>query len=279
MARSTKALITRQDLIDMSNDGLILLRPGSGIENSGNYINKALSREEIANFAYVYGGNFDIGGGVFTSSVYFIGEQSYPIPGFVYDLSTVSIFKADPSVNGHTTNTGSVTNVYTGIPHDKNRMTHYGTDARFSDTIVSPTVDTYSKTIALVNNQETNGSLIATINIGKNGTTPTATYTRTSTGSTDLSGNIRLGNLVNFSLTLPSVWPTGGILTMEILENGVLSYTQSVSISAYGSSSITYNNYKIQYGVSYQFRGKSSIVTEFNGGFSNVTGQRACNLV
>jgi hypothetical protein len=280
MARATKALITRQDLINMADDGLVLLRPGSGIESSGNYINKVLSREEIANFAYIYGGNYDLGGGVFTSSVVFTGpETTAPTPGFAYDLATVSIFKPDPSVDGKNPNSGSITNVYTGIPQDKNRMTHYGTDARFSDTIVSPTVGVYSKTIALVNNQETNGSLIATINVGKNGTTPTSTYTRTSTGSTDLSGNIRLGNLVNFSLTLPSVWPTGGILTMEILENGVISYTKSVSIAANGSSSLTINDYKIQYGVNYQFKGKSFMVTEFDGAYSNVTGQRACALV
>ena len=279
MARANKALITRQDLINMANDGLILLRPGSGLENSGNYINKVLSREEIAQFAYIYGGNYDIGGGVFTSSTYFVGESSYPVPGFAYNLATVSIFKPDPAVGGKSPNSGSVTDVYTSVPNDKNRMTHYGTDARFSDTIVTPVVDVYSKTITLVNNQETNGSLIATINIGKNGTTPTATYSRSSVGSTDLSGNIRLGNLVNFSLTLPSVWSTGGILTMEILENGVISYTKSVSIAANGSSSLTINDYKIQYGVNYQFKGKSFMVTEFDGAYSNVTGQRACALV
>jgi hypothetical protein len=280
MARAIKALITRQDLIDMANDGLVLLRPGSGIESSGNYINKVLSREEIANFAYIYGGNYDLGGGVFTSSVVFTGpETTAPTPGFAYDLATVSIFKPDPSVDGKNPNSGSITDVYTGIPQDKNRMTHYGTDARFSDTIVSPTVGVYSKTVHINNQRAEQGLFTATLTVGKSGTTPTATYTRSSVGSTDLSGNIRLGNLVNFSLVPPSVWTTPGTLILEVFENSVLQYSKSLAIAGYSTGSLSITNYPIRFGINYEFKGKSTMVTEFTGAFSNVTGQRACNLL
>lgn len=281
MARETKALITRGDLIKMSEEGLVLLRPGSGIETSGIDINKILSREEIAQFAYVYGGNYDLGGGIFTSpSVFTGGETTAPTPGFAYNVTTIQKFVPDPAVNGKIPNSGSITDVYTSVPSDKNRMTHYGIDARFSDYILSPSVSTYSKDIHLTNQWVSGGPLTGTITVGKSGTTPTATYSRSSTGSTDLSGNIRLGNLVNFSLTVPSLWPTGGILILEIWENGILQYTKNAIVTGSdGGVSVSVTNYKIQYGVSYEFRGKSSIGTEFSGAFSNVTGQRACNLL
>jgi hypothetical protein len=280
MARATKALITRQDLIDMANEGLVLLRPGSGIESSGIYINKALSREEIAQYAYIYGGNYDIGGGIFTSSVIFTGaETTAPTPGFSYNVATIEKFTPDASVNGRTPNTGTITNVYTSVPSLKNRMTHYGVDASFSDYILSPAVSVYSKTVHITNDRADQGLFTATLTVGKSGTTPTATYSRSSVGSTDLSGNIRLGNFVNFSLTLPSVWPTGGTLILEIWENSVLQFSKKLTISAYGSGSLSEINYPIKFGISYEFKGKSSMVTEFSGAYSNVTGQRACNLL
>jgi hypothetical protein len=280
MARATKALITRQDLIDMANEGLVLLRPGSGIESSGIYINKILSREEIAQFAYIYGGNYDIGGGIFTSSVIFTGaETTAPTPGFSYNVATIEKFTPDASVNGRTPNSGTITNVYTSVPSLKNRMTHYGVDASFSDYILSPEVSVYSKTVHINNQRADQGLFTATLTVGKSGTTPTATYSRSSVGSTDLSGNIKLGNFVNFSLTPPSVWPTGGILILEVFENSVLQYSKSLTISAYGSGSLSEINYPIKFGISYEFKGKSVMITEYDGAFSNVTGQRACNLL
>jgi len=280
MARATKALITRQDLIDMANEGLILLRPGSGIENSGIYINKILSREEIAQFAYIYGGNYDIGGGIFTSSVIFTGaETTAPTPGFSYNVVTIEKFTPDASVDGRTPNSGTITNVYTSVPSLKNRMTHYDVDASFSDYILSPAVSVYSKTVHINNQRADQGLFTATLTVGKSGTTPTATYSRSSVGSTDLSGNIKLGNFVNFSLVPPSVWPTGGTLIMEVFENSVLQYSKKLVISAYGTGSLSITDYPIKFGISYEFKGKSSMVTEFSGAFSNVTGQRACNLL
>jgi len=278
MARATKALITRQDLIDMANDGLVLLRPGSGIETSGININKVLSREEICNFAYIYGGNYDLGNGTFTTSAVFTGpETTVPAPGFSYDIATIQKFTPDPSVGGKTPNTGSITNVYTSVPNDKNRMTHYGVDARFHDTIVSPALDIYGKTIHINNQRADTGLFTATLTVGKNGTTPTATYSRSNVGSTDLSGNIRLGSLVNFSLVPPGVWATGGFLTLEVFANGTLEYTKTVYISANSSTSLTLNDYKIKFGINYEFKGSSITISEFTGAYSNVTGQRACN--
>ena len=278
MARSTKALITRQDLIDMSEEGLVLLRQGSGIENSGNYINKILSREEIAQFAYLDGDPFDLENG--TSFVFRIGEPNgesfLPIPGFVNDSVTIPKFTPDPSVGGYTTNTGTITNIFTTVPSNKNRMTHYGVDAAFHDTIVSPAVSLYSKTVYLTSDISAFGLFSGKIEIGKSGTTPTGTYTRTTTGSSNLSGNIRLGNLANFTIWT-GTWNTGGYLTLEIFENSILEYSKNVYISAGNTGSITINNYKIKFGINYEFKGSSVTMTEFLGAYSNVTGQRACN--
>lgn len=281
MARATKALITRQDLMDMAKEGLILLRPGTGIELSGTNINKVLSREEIAQFAYIDGNPFDLeDGSQFLLRSISTGPETFsPPPGFTNDSVTISKFTPSPAVNGVRNNSGTITNVYSTVPADKNRMTHYGIDARFSDYIVSPAVSLYSKTIHLTNNRADQGLFTATLTVGKSGTTPTGTYSRSSSGSTDLSGNIKLGNLVNFSLTLPSVWPSGGILVMEVFENNILQYTKSVNIGAYGSSSLTLNDYNIRFGINYEFKGKSIMVTEYDGAFSNVTGQRACSLI
>lgn len=278
MARSTKSLITRQDLIDMSEEGLVLLRQGSGIENSGNYINKILSREEIAQFAYLDGNPFDLENGAAFLFRFGApsGESFLPIPGFVNDSVTIPKFTPDPSVGGYTTNSGTITNVYSTVPSDKNRMTHYGIDANFVDYIVSPAVGLYSKTAYLTSDISAFGLFSAKIEIGKSGTTPTGTYTRTTTGSSNLSGNIRLGNLANFTIWT-GTWSTGGYLTLEIFENSILEYSQNVYISAGNTGSITINNYRIKFGINYEFKGSSVTMTEFLGAYSNVTGQRACN--
>ena len=281
MARATKALITRQDLIDMSREGLILLRPGTGIENSGILINKVLSRDEIAQFAYIDGSPFDLenGEGFVIRQAYIAPEMYGPIPGFINAVETLERFVGLPAVDGIQPLGGTIESINTVVPSDKNRMTHYGVDARFHDTILSPALNIYSKTIHITNNRADQGLFTSTLTVGKSGTTPTATYSRSSVGSTDLSGNIRLGNLVNFSLVPPSVWPTGGTLILEVFENSVLQFSKSLTISAYGTGSLSITDFPIKFGISYEFKGKSSMVTEFAGAFSNVTGQRACNLL
>jgi hypothetical protein len=279
---ATKALVTRQDLIDMAKEGLILLRPGVGIENSGILVNKILSREEIWQFAYIDGNPFDVDDGtqIFVYRQISTGPETFVLPpGFLMETATIETFVPSPVIDGKRANGGSVTSKYVAIPQSKNRMTHYGVDAAFHDTIVSPAVSLYSKTLQLTNNRADSGLFTATLTVGKNGTTPTATYSRSSVGSTDLSGNIRLGNFVNFSLVPPSVWPTGGTLIMEVFENGVLQFSKSLVISAYGTGSLSITDYQIKFGISYEFKGKSSMVREFAGAFSNVTGQRACNLL
>jgi len=281
MARATKALITRQDLIDMANNGEILLRPGSGIENSGLLINRVLSREEIAQLAYIDGSPFDRENGEgFVIRQAYIGPEMYgPIPGFINATETIERFVGLPAVGGIQPLGGTIEYINSVVPSDKKRMTHYGVDARFHDTIVSPALDVYNKTIRITNNRADQGLFTSTLTVGKSGTTPTATYSRSSVGSTDLSGNIRLGNLVNFSLVPPSVWPTGGTLILEVFENSVLQFSKNLAISAYGTGSLSITDYPIKFGISYEFKGKSSMVTEYAGAFSNVTGQRACNLL
>jgi hypothetical protein len=276
---ATKALITRQDLIDMSEEGLVLLRQGSGIENSGNYINKILSREEIAQFAYLDGSPFDLDdGSLFLYRTAITGPETFgPIPGFINDTATIETFVQGPVIDGKRANGGSVTSKSVTVPSNKNRMTHYGVDSAFHDTIVSPTVSLYSKTVYINNQRANTGLFTASLTVGKSGTTPTGTYTRSTVGSTDLSGNIRLGNLVNFSLAPPSVWLTGGFLTMEVFENSVLQYSKTVYISANSSTVLTLNDYRIKFGVNYEFKGSSITISEFTGAYSNVTGQRACN--
>jgi hypothetical protein len=278
---ATKALITRQDLIDMAKEGLILFRSGTGIENSGTLINKILSREEIAQFVYLDGSPFDLeDGSQFVYRVASTGPETFgPVPGFLFDTATIETFVQGPVIDGRRANGGSVTSKYVTVPSNKNRMTHYGVDAAFHDTILSPPVSLYGKTVQLTNNRADSGLFSATLTVGKSGTTPTATYSRSSVGSTDLSGNIRLGNLVNFSLVPPSVWPTGGTLIMEVFENSVLQYSKSLVIAGYSTGSLSITNYPIKFGISYEFKGRSSMVTEFTGAFSNVTGQRACNLL
>jgi hypothetical protein len=279
MARSTKSLITRQDLIDMSEEGLVLLRQGSGIENSGNYINKILSREEIAQFAYLDGSPFDLDdGSLFLYRTVSTGPETFgPVPGFINDTATIETFVQGPVIDGKRANGGSVTSKSVTVPSNKNRMTHYGVDSAFHDTIVSPTVSLYSKTVYINNQRANTGLFTASLTVGKSGTTPTGTYTRSTVGSTDLSGNIRLGNLVNFSLAPPSVWITGGFLTMEVFENEILQYSKTVYISANSSTVLTLNDYRIKFGVNYEFKGSSITISEFTGAYSNVTGQRACN--
>ena len=283
MARATKALITRKDLIDMANDGLILLRPGSGLLGiTGTDINKVLSRSEISRYAYLDGNPFDQENSE-GSFVYRIGtplgpEGPFaPIPGFINQTEIIENFIPLPAVGGRRPLGGTIEYINSVVPSDKNRMTHYGVDARFHDTIISPAVSLYSKTVHLTNSRADQGLFTATLTVGKSGTTPTATYSRSSVGSTDLSGNIKLGNFVNFSLTLPSVWSTGGTLILEIWENSVLQYSKKLTISAYGSGSLSEINYPIKFGINYEFKGRSLMVTEFSGTFSNVTGQRACN--
>jgi hypothetical protein len=282
MARATKALITRQDLIDMANEGLILLRPGSGIESSGEYINKVLTREEMVQFAYLDCNPFDTGdnSGIFVYRQISTGPETFVLPpGFLMDTVTEQAFVPGPIIDGKRANGGSVISTYITVPADRKRMTHYGVDARFHDTILSPAVDLYSKTVHINNQRTEQGLFTATLTVGKSGTTPTGTYSRSNVGSTDLSGNIRLGNLVNFSLVPPSVWPTGGTLIMEVFENSVLQYSKSLAIAGYSTGSLSITNYPIKFGINYEFKGKSSMVTEFSGAFSNVTGQRACNLL
>jgi hypothetical protein len=281
MARATKALITRQDLIDMAREGMVLLKPGTGIENSGILINKVLSRDEIALFAYIDGSPFDPENGEgFVMRQAYIGPEMYgPIPGFINTIETLERFVGLPSVGGIQPLGGTIEYISTVVPSDKNRMTHYGVDARFHDTIVSPALNIYSKTIHITNSRADSGLFTATLTVGKSGTTPTATYSRSSVGSTDLSGNIRLGNLVNFSLVPPSVWPTAGTLILEVFENSVLQFSKNLTISAYGTGSLSITDYPIKFGINYEFKGKSLMVTEFAGAFSNVTGQRACNLL
>jgi hypothetical protein len=279
---ATKALITRQDLIDMANEGLILFRSGTGIENSGTLINKILSREEIAQFVYLDGSPFDLddSSGIFVERQVSTGPETFgPVPGFLFQTATIETFVQGPIIDGKRANGGSITTKYVTVPTSKNRMTHYGVDAAFHDTILSPPVSLYSKTVQLTNSRADAGLFTATLTVGKSGTTPTGTYSRSSVGSTDLSGNIRLGNFVNFSLVPPSVWPTGGTLIMEVFENSVLQYTKSLAIAGYSTGSLSITNYPIKFGISYEFKGKSSMVTEFSGAFSNVTGQRACNLL
>lgn len=280
MARATKALITRQDLIDMANEGLVLLRPGSGIESSGEYINRVLTREEIVQYTYIDGTPFnpEDGSGTFAIRQVSTGPESFgPVPGFLFDVVTQESFVQGPIIDGKRANGGSVISTSVTVPTDKKRMTHYGIDARFADYIVSPAVSVYGKTVHITNDRADQGLFTATLTVGKSGTTPTATYSRSSVGSTDISGNIRLGNFINFSLTLPSVWPTGGTLILEIWENSVLQYSKKLTISAYGSGSLSEINYPIKFGTNYEFKGRSLMVTEFSGTFSNVTGQRACN--
>jgi hypothetical protein len=280
MARATKALITRQDLIDMDKDGLILLRPGSGIESSGEYINKVLTREEMVQFAYLDCNPFDTGdnSGIFVLRQISTGPETFVLPpGFLMDTVTEQAFVPGPIIDGKRANGGSVISTYITVPADRKRMTHYGVDARFHDTIVSPALDLYGKTIHINNQRANTGLFTAALYVGKDGTTPTATYTRSNVGSTDLSGNIRLGNLVNFSLVPPGVWLTGGFLTMEVFENSVLQYSKTVYISANSSTILSLKDYKIKFGVNYEFKGSSITISEFTGAYSNVTGQRACN--
>ena len=282
MARATKALITRQDLIDMANEGLILLRPRSGIENSGEYINMVLTREEIVQYTYIDGTPFDPedGSGQFAIRQVSTGPESFgPVPGFSFDIVTQERFVQGPIIDGKRANGGSVISTSVTVPTDKKRMTHYGIDARFADYIVSPAVCIYGETVHINNQRADQGLFTATLTVGKSGTTPTATYSRSSVGSTDLSCNIRLGNLVNFSLVPPSVWPTGGTLIMEVFENSVLQYSKSLAIAGYSTGSLSITNYPIRFGINYEFKGKSTMVKEFTGAFSNVTGQRACNLL
>ena len=282
MARATKALITRQDLIDMANEGLILLRPGSGIENSGEYINRVLTREEIVQYTYIDGTPFnpEDGSGTFGIKLVSTGPESFgPVPGFSFDIVTKESFVQGPIIDGKRANGGSVISTSVTVPTDKKRMTHYGIDARFADYIVSPAVNAYGETVHINNQRTDQGLFTATLTVGKSGTTPTATYSRSSVGSTDLSGNIRLGNLVNFSLVPPSVWPTAGTLILEVFENSVLQYSKSLAIAGYSTGSLSITNYPIRFGINYEFKGRSSMVTEFTGAFSNVTGQRACNLL
>ena len=266
----------------MSREGLVLLRPGTGIENSGILINKVLSRNEIAQFAYIDGSPFDRedGSNTFVTRQAYIGPEMYgPIPGFINTTETLERFVGLPAVGGIRPMGGTIEYIPTVVPSDKNRMTHYGVDARFHDTILSPALNIYNKTIHINNQRTDQGLFTATLTVGKSGTTPTATYSRSSVGSTDLSGNIRLGNLVNFSLVPPSVWPTAGTLILEVFENSVLQFSKNLTISAYGTGSLSITDYPIKFGISYEFKGKSSMVTEFVGAFSNVTGQRACNLL
>ncbi len=263
----------------MSEEGLVLLRQGSGIENSGNYINKILSREEIAQFAYLDGSPFDLeDGSLFLYRTVSTGPETFgPVPGFINDAATIETFVQGPVIDGKRANGGSVTSKSVTVPSNKNRMTHYGVDPAFHDTIVSPTVSLYSKTVYINNQRANTGLFTASLTVGKSGTTPTGTYTRSTVGSTDLSGNIRLGNLVNFSLAPPSVWLTGGFLTMEVFENSVLQYSKTVYISANSSTVLTLNDYRIKFGINYEFKGSSITISEFTGAYSNVTGQRACN--
>lgn len=283
MARATKALITRQDLIDMANAGEILLRPGTGIENSGLLINKVLSREEIVQLAYIDGNPYDR---YEDGSEFFIrqiptGEESFgPPPGFTNSVVTTDKFVPNPAVGGILNNGGTIVSVNSAVPTDKNRMTHYGVDARFHDTIISPAVDLYGKTVHLTNSRADQGLFTATLTVTKRGTpTPTATYSRSSVGSTDLSGNIRLGNFINLSLIPPTVWPTGGTLILEVFENTVLHFSKTLTIAANSTGTLSITEYPIKFGINYEFKGRSSMVTEFDGAFSNVTGQRACSLL
>lgn len=283
---STKSLVTRQDLVDLDDRGDILLRPGITIVAEGININKTVSREELYGYTWLAGpgspGDEEGDPGQQSVSIggYFEGETFVPYPGITFESVTKETYTYPPAVNGIRNNSLTITTKIVQRPTYPTRVTHYGTDTNFNQPIISPTVGSYTDggAIMTVTNDSPNSINLELI-VGKTGYTQT-TYSRSTTGTTNLGSLLRLGNYFKLRVGQASQWSSKGYINLEVYENGVMVRKESLYKPANDPATGIYINeyFRILKGISYEFRAYVVLGQLYEGAFSNLTGQRACNL-
>ena len=283
---ATKSLVTRQDLVDLDARGDILLRPGIAIVAEGININKVVSREELYGYTWLIGPNFpateegESGDQAVNIGGYFEGENFIPYSGITFESVTKETYTFPPAIDGIRNNSLTVTSKIVQRPTYGTRATHYGTDTNFNQPIISPYVGNYSDggAIMTVTNDSPN-SINLRIVVGKTGYTQTE-YSRSTTGTTNLGSILRLGNYFKLSVG-PTAWSANGYINLEVYENGVMIKKESLykPYNDPATGRMYINEYfRILKGISYEFKAYVILGQLYEGAFSNLTGQRACNL-
>ena len=265
---STNQLLTKADIISLYESGSILIKPGTGfVESESINVAKELTRDVLNTHLYLDGYN--------------PGMDGTPVSGFTFYTTTESIYIPDPSVNGINPNSGQILMSFVSKVTNPSRVAHYGYNTGYTETLVSPTLARHG------NNGYTGTTIVASdasntvrlrIKVGRKDLEQT-TYTYATTGTTtELSNILRLGNYITVvceTLTTPS----NCYIHLEISENGVLTHNEIKYVVGNGSGSITVDNFRILNNTNYIFKAYVIVSTPYDGAFSNVTGQRACNLL
>lgn len=284
---ATKALITRQDLIDMDSEGLILLRPGTDISSSGNNINKILTREEIDRYAYIFGQGMPFNNEadpvlIMVFQGPYLGPESFgPVLGISFVTVTKETYISPPAINGISNNSITIVTKSIQEPGDKNRSVHYGSDTNYAnEVIVSPFTTVYGNTVYLTVANDSTNTINFEMLVGKTPGSETV-YSRSSTGTSNLSGNLKLGSYFKLKAT-PTAWSKNGYIHVEIYQNGILTRSENIfkphNDPATGLVYID-EYFRILKGINYEFKAYVIVGNVYEGAFSNVTGQRACNLL
>jgi hypothetical protein len=284
---ATKALITRQDLIDMDSEGLILLRPGTDISSSANNINRILTREEIDEYAYIFGQGMPIDNALDPVEIVviqgpYLGPESYgPVLGISFVTVTRETYIPAPSINGISNNSITIITKSIQEPAHKNRSVHYGIDTTYeNEVIVSPGPYLFRNTVYLTVANDSTNTINFEILVGKTPGSETV-YSRSSTGTSNLSVDLKLGSYFKLKAT-PTAWSKNGYIHVEIYQDGILVRSENI-FKPYNdpATGLVYINeyFRILKGINYEFKAYVVVGNLYNGAYSNVTGQRACNLL
>jgi hypothetical protein len=249
MYGTANQMISRFALQQLADRGQILIKPGVYIRNIQG--DKILTRAEVDGYAYC-------------RHNYILGEPT----GFSGGFSIVA------GQDTYDFNTGAIT--VNNAPADPKQGSNY-------NSLISPWVsEYYGKTAKLYCNEIGSPYLDVNVNILVNNFDGNneGSYSKYSNGDIyDLSGILRLGNYVDFTVTGgASGWTGNGILFLEVKENGTSVYKASQYLTTGSSSANLTFRTQINYATTYEFKGYAKALTQYTLNYSNVTGYRACHL-
>jgi hypothetical protein len=266
----TNQLLNKADVISLYESGSLLIKPGTGfIASESINVAKHLTRDVLNQHVYLDGYN----PGLIDGEIL--------LTGITFEYYEELIFIPDPAVNGIDPNSGTYLASFVSKPTILNRIAHYGYNTGYTETVSSPTLARHG------NNGYTGTTIVASdaantvrlkIKIGRKDLEQT-TYSYSTTGTTtELSNILRLGNIITIQCETIST-PSNCYIRLEISENGRLTNNEIKYVAGNGSGTITIDNFRIINNTNYTFKAYVTVSTPYNGAFSNVTGQRACNLL
>ena len=270
--QANNAIITAGELLEMHDKGIIMIKPGSGLQEIGVNTMRCLTQDDIYNYCYV--------------ETYSSFEEHYPsytgAPGLTTQMiqqnqtqQWVSI--VDASGVGYSTPpiTPDMVNVVSAVVGQNKGCTW--------NTVGPYHINRHGNSFNFNITKNSNPNLNFTVNVttGRSDLSPLASYSLTT--SQDYSGILYTGQLVNIEVAVPSngTWQNNGFLHLEIWENNVLILKQFtyVDTSVGIQTSLKFENIRLMPNTNYLVKAYSKTGFKFNGAFSNVTGQHACNLV